>query len=163
MSKHSKEKKKINIPIGNKDIFINMIHSIVIITYFVILNIINYNCSLNTFESYLKVSYMIFLAISIITIEISYRKSNKKLAIYGIEYIIIATYLLLLETITTSLDLNINKYIVFSSYIFPIYYTFKSIIIETRQTTKELKQLSDIKEIVKKEKPSKKVAKKRRI
>ena len=93
---------------------------------------------------------MIFLAISIITIEISYRKSNKKLAMHGIEYIIIAIYILLLETITTSLGLNINRYIVFSSYIFPIYYTFKAIIIETRQTTKELKQLSDIKEIVKK-------------
>lgn len=163
MSKHSKEKKKINIPIGNKDIFINMLHAVIIIAYFVILNIINYNCTENIFKNYIKISYMIFLVISIITIEIAYKKSNKKLAIYGIEYIVIATYILLIETITTSLDLNINKYIVFSSYIFPIYYTFKSIIIETRYTTKELKQLSDIKEIVKEEKPTKKVAKKRGI
>lgn len=163
MSKHSKEKKKINIPIGNKDIFINMLHAVIIIAYFVILNIINYNCTENIFKNYIKISYMIFLVISIITIEIAYKKSNKKLAIYGIEYIVIATYILLIETITTSLDLNINKYIVFSSYIFPIYYTFKSIIIETRHTTKELKQLSDIKEIVKEEKPTKKVAKKRGI
>lgn len=175
MSKHSKEKKKIKEKIYNKEknrineqvcskeIFVNIIYAIVIMLYFIILNIVNYNCTENIFEIYIKASYMTFLIISVITIEIAYRKSNKRLAISGIEYIIIATYILLIETITTALNLNINKYIVFSSYIFSIYYIFKSIIIETTENRKELKQLSDIKDIVKKEKPTKKVAKKRII
>lgn len=163
MSKHSKEKKKEIMQISNKDVFVNMIHSVIIMIYFIVLNIINHYCTENIVDFYIKVTYMTLLIISIILIEIAYKKSNKKLAIYGIEYMMISTYILLIETITTTLNLNINKYIIFSSYIFPIYYTFKAIIIETRENAKELKERSDIKDIVKKEKPTKKVAKKRII
>ena len=147
----------------NKDIFINMLCAVIVMTYFIILNILNYNCSAKAFEIYTKASCMLVLAVSIIIIEISYKKNNIKMAIYGLEGIIIAIYILLIETITTTFNFKTNTYIVFSSYIFPIYYSFKSIMIQTKETRKELKQMSDIKEIVKKEKPSKKVAKKRII
>lgn len=163
MSKHSKEKEETKLQICNKEVYINIIYSVIMMAYFIVLNILNHNCTENIFKTCIKISYMIFLIISIITIEIAYKKSSKKLAIYGIEYMVIATYILLIETITTALNLSMNKYIVFSSYIFPIYYIFKAILLETKENTKELKQLSDIKEIVKKEKPTKKVAKKRII
>jgi hypothetical protein len=159
----NKGKNIINEQVCSKEVFINIIYAIVIMLYFVILNVINYNCTEDIFKKYIKISYMTILIISVITIETAYRKNNKKIAINGIEYIIIATYILLIETITTALSLSMNKYIVFSSYVFPIYYIFKSIIMETTENRKELKQLSDIKDIVKKEKPTKKVAKKRII
>lgn len=158
-----KEDKKIEISKYNKDILTNMIYAVISIAYFIALNIVYQYCTESIFKIYTQVSYMLFLVLGILEIEIAYKKNNNKIAVYGVEYIVIATYILLIETITTAFDLNLKKYIVLSSYIFPIYYTLKTILIDTKQRINQYKGLSDIKEIVKAEKPSKKVAKKRKV
>lgn len=163
MKEDSKEKKKVKKPNFKRDILINMIYAVMMISYFIALNLVYLNCETNIFQIYIKISYMLFLIIGLITIELSYKKQNYKTAIHGVEYIILAIYILLIERITTAFGFNMKVYIGMSSYIFAIYYTFKSILIDTNERRKKLKQLSDIKDIVKEEKPSKKVAKKRKV
>lgn len=147
----------------NKGVLQNMICAVIIMSYFIALNLVNNMYTPEILKLCIQISYMTYLVIAIIIIEIAYKKNSNKLALHGVESIIIAIYILLMETIITTFNFDTSTYIVFSSYIFPVYYTFKAIIIETRETRNKLKQLSDIKEIVKKEKPSKKVAKKRII
>lgn len=147
----------------NKDVLQNMICAVIIMSYFIMLNVVNQMYTIEIVKRCIQISYMTYLVIAIIIIEIAYKKNSDKLALYGVESMIIAIYIILMETIIVTFNFETSTYIVFSSYIFPVYYTFKSIIIETKESRNRLKQLSDIKEIVKKEKPSKKVAKKRII
>lgn len=160
---NSKENKKIQIPNCNKDIYTNMVYAVITMAFFISLNIVYINCETKIFETYIKVSYMLYIVLAIFIYEVAYKKDSGKLAIYGIEYTVIAIYILLIQRIVSIFEFDMLAFIVTSSYIFPIYYTIKSILIDTRERRDKLEQLSDIKEIIKEEKPRKKLAKKRKV
>lgn len=159
----SKEKEKIKIPNCNEDIYINIVYAVTSIAYFIALSIVYLNCSFNIFSVFIKVSYMMYLILAILIYEVAYKKDSGKLAIIAIEYTVIAIYILLLQRIVDIFKFDMLSFIVTSSFVFPIYYVIKAIVIDTRERREELKKLSDIKDIVKEEKPSKKVAKKRKV
>ncbi len=138
------------------DLLICLIYAIIIEAYFVGLNITK------AFDIYVKISYMVLILISVVMFEISYKKQNKKILISGIEVLCLAIHTLLLERTITLFKVNNNSYILITSIIWPVYYVLKAVIIQTKETRRKLKQLSDISEIVKEEKPIKKVAKKRK-
>ena len=99
---------------------------------------------------------MVFTLIAILLFEIAYKKRKNKFNIYGAELIILAAHTLLLTR-------NVNeKTILYTSFMWPVYYSLKAIIIYTKENRRRFKQISDITEIVKEEKPTKKVAKKRK-
>lgn len=138
------------------NLLICLILAIVVEIYFIATNILSVARIRINFEMYLKISYMAFLIISILILEIAYKRKIKYLAIHGIELIFLATHLLTIER-------NIlGEYIINTSYIWIIYYSLKALIIYTKENRRRLKQISDISEIVKEEKPVKKVAKKRK-
>lgn len=158
----NKEKKNILKQQCNIDIFLCILYSIIIGLYFISLNFIKTLSTLQIYEMYTKMSYTVFIIIAIIIYEKAYKKDNGMIAIYGIEFMILAIHILLIERITTAFKLETTKYITTTSYIWPIYYCLKAIIIQTKENRKKLREVSDIEQIVKEEKPSKKVAKKRK-
>ena len=158
----NKEKKKILKQECNIDIFLCIIYSIIIGLYFISLNFINMLSTPEIYELYTKISYTVFIIVTILIFEVAYKKDNGITAIYGIEFMVLAIHILLIERITTAFNFDTAQYIVTTSYIWPIYYCLKAIIIQTKENREKLKDASDISEIVKEEKPSKKVAKKRK-
>ena len=128
-----------------------IIYAIIVLIYFIFLNVIS---TLQNFNLYVKISYIMLILISIIMFEIAYKKGKKHLIVSGIEIILLAVHTLLIERSQVS--------IISTSYIWPTYYCLKAVIIYTQENRRKLKQISDIAEIVKEEKPLKKVAKKRK-
>ncbi len=144
-----------------KKLFKNIMIAIIISIYFIFLNLGNINIDANIFLTDIKVFSIIILGISIIIFEKAYKNDSGELTINAIEILVLACHTLSLIYVTNIFKFDFKYYVLTSSYIFSIYYTFKDIIIYTRENRKYLKQLSDIPDIVKKEKPSKKKATKK--
>ena len=139
------------------DILKCLIYAVLIELYFITFSIINTSIPAEAFNICVKVSYLFFIFISIIMFEIAYKKQNNSFTITGIEFIALAIHTLL---INRSIDDTQN--ILGTSYIWLVYYCLKAGVIQTKENQRKLKQISDISEIVKEEKPLKKVAKKRK-
>lgn len=144
-----------------KKLFKNIMIAIIISIYFIFLNLGNINIDKNIFLTDIKVFSIIILGISIIIFEKAYKKDSGELTINAIEILVLACHTLSLIYVTNIFKFDFKYYVLTSSYIFSIYYIFKDIIIYTRENRKYLKQLSDIPDIVKKEKPTKKKATKK--
>lgn len=141
------------------ELLICLIHAIIIEIYFIITNTISTSMPKQSFEIYIKISYVIFTIIAILLFEIAYKKEKKNLAVGGTEFILLAIHTLFIgHSIKDSAKLSILK----TSYVWIIYHCLKAVIIYTKENRRRLKQLSDIAQIVKEEKPTKKVAKKRK-
>lgn len=91
--------------------------------------------------------------------EIAYRKDQGYIAIYGIESLAIAIFTLFLPYIIFELDQNHKKYYLLVSIYITVYYILKSIYIAMRTRNKYMNNISDVKEIVKKEKTEKRKVK----
>lgn len=145
----------------HKKLFNNIVIALIIMIYFIFINLGSINIEPNIFWIDIKVFSMIILGISIIIFEKAYKKDSDDLAIYGIEVLILACHTLSINHVTNIYNLDFKYYILTSSYFFAIYYVLKDILIYTKENRKRLESLSDISDIVKKEKPSKKEAKKK--
>ena len=145
-----------------KEIWKNIIKAIVIVVFFLLFNIAYSNIEGEYFKRGTQIFTIIFLFLAIYFFEKAYKKDNGKMAIEGIEILILSSGILTTQYITNRFNFNIKSYALSESYIFAIYFVLKSIIIYT-QGRKELeKSLSDIAEIVKKEVPIKKEATKKK-
>ena len=145
-----------------KKIYLNLLKAIVIIVYFLSLNIAySSNIQSKYMELAIEIVTMIFLLISIYIFEKAYKKDDGNLAIQGIEVLILSVYTLTAEHITTKFNFNIKSYSLLVAYIYSIYFVLKSIIIYTNGRKEMVKSLSDIREIVQKEEPKKKEATKK--
>ena len=95
---------------------------------------------------------MIFLGTAIILFEIAYRKEKGNLAIYGIESLVVAIFTLFLPYIIFELNETQRKYYFMVSIYVAIYYILKSVYVSAKIKSKYMNSISDVKEIVKKEK-----------
>jgi len=145
-----------------RDIVTNLIYSILIIIYFITLNTQGNVLNQNVLIKYINISSLTFLAISITMFEIGYRKEISKIFINGIEFLILAIFTLLIRHIPKIFECDMRTYTEIGTYAFVAYYIIKSGIMYTKKRYNDLKNLSDIKEIVKEE-PTKKVAKRKNI
>lgn len=138
------EEKKLKI---NKRIFQNIILAIVIVLYFIFINLGFYNIEPSKFIKDLQVFSIITIGITIIIFEKAYKKDSSELAIYGIESLILSICTLL--TIFIGINYN-NKfsYIINTiAILFATYYVGKSIVIYIKLRKKALKRVSDIDKI----------------
>ena len=94
--------------------------------------------------------------------EKAYKEDNGKMAVDGIEILILSTSILTIDYIINRFNFMFKSYSLSISYVFAIYFVLKSIIIYTKGRKELERSLSDIQEIVKKEEPSKKEATKKR-
>jgi len=138
------------------DILICLIYAALIQVYFIILDKTSKSVSITELSGIIKISYIIFIFIAVLMFEIAYKKEKKNFIVNGIEFIFLSIHTLLIGK-----NITLNNILV-SSYIWPTYYCLKAIIVYTNENRRRLNQISDISQIVKEEKPAKKVAKKRK-
>lgn len=143
-----------------KKIFGNVIIAIAIMLYFMLINFSYFRVEEEIFVKGIKITSMIVLFLGIGILEIAYSKDSGKIAINGIEILILSVYTLTIWHVLSKIGITFETYIVISSYVFAIYYILKAILIYTNEKRIYLKSLSDIHEIVSNE-PIKKEAKRR--
>lgn len=158
---NSKEEKKPKMrSVLTKKIITSLVYAIVIIVYFIYLGSQYERLETSTLIKYINASSMLFLAISIAMMEVSYRKSDESFFLNGIEFLTLATFTLLIQHMPKILGCSIQTYTLIGSNLFVVYYILKSAIIYTKGKQEELESFSDIKEIVKDE-PIKKATKRK--
>ena len=165
---NSKEENKTNLKefykninnVVTGDILANLAYSSMIMIYFLFFNIQYEVVPELILSNYINISSIGFLIISILLMEISYKKDDGNIAIYAIEFMALAIFTILTKHIPQLIGYGTQTYILVGSYLFAIYYMLKSTILYTRERQEELNQFSDIKEIVKEE-PVKKATKRK--
>ena len=145
-----------------RDILANIIYLLLIVIYFVCFNTQGKLLSAKILTQFINISSIVFLIISIIMLEVGYRKENTKIFINGIEFLILAIFTLLIKHMPKVLGNTMKSYVEVGIYVAIVYYILKSAIVFTKNKYDQLKKLSDIKEIVKEE-PTKKITKRKNI
>ena len=143
-----------------QNIVINLTYAIITVIYFIFISTQNSKFSGANLNNYIHISSLFFLAISIVIMEISFRKSEELTFINGIEFLAMAVFILLTQHMTKLFDYSIQVYTLAGANFIGIYYILKSAVLYTKEQQDKLKSLSDIKEIVKDE-PIKKVSKRK--
>ena len=134
-----------------KEIFTNLILAIGMVLYFIFLIMGSADSTKTSRTLDFRIFSLVLLFVSICLFEIAYKKENGKIAINGIEFLVIALITLFFPYIVFELDRTHQIYYFMTSGYIAVYYIIKSIVISKRAKTKYKKQESDIKEIVKKE------------
>ena len=142
----------------SKQIYLNILKAIIFMSYFLALNLAYENVRTEYMEIGSKILTMVFLFIAIFIIEKAYKKDDGDLAIQGIEILILSTYTLTTKHITNKFNFNFKSYSLVASYLYAAYFLLRSIFIYTKGRKEVAENLSDIREIVKKEEPIKKEA-----
>ena len=155
------QEEKENNKIIRRKIFENIIIAIAMMIYFIIINFSYLRMEENILLQGIKIESIVILFFGIAIFEVAYHKDSGRIAINGIEVLILSIHTLTIWTVINRFKIEFDKYILFSTYVFAIYYILKSIIIYTVEKKKYLDSLSDIHEIVSNE-PVKKEAKKRK-
>lgn len=141
-------------------ILINLTYALITILYFVFFSTQSGKLETSVLIQYINISSIFFLGISIIMLEIGYRKNCTSTFINGIEFLVIAIFILLTEHMTKLFSYNIEAYTLAGANFFSMYYILKSALLYTKEQQNKLNNLSDIKEIVKEE-PIKKASKRK--
>ena len=146
-----------------KKIYLNILKAIMIVTYFLVLNLACEKVSALYLERGIELCTMVFLIIAIGVFEMAYKKDDDDLAIQGIEILVLSAYTLTSQHITKKYNFDFKTYSLVASYIFAIYFILKCIVVYTKGRKEMAENMSDIKEIVKKEEPIKKEATKKTV
>lgn len=133
----------------NTVIFQNLIAATIIMAYFCIINITYYNTETVRFEEYMKYFALGIILITVIDIEIAYRKNSIKLWIIGIEFLISGVVSLYIPYIYLHTNNIIRIIVMILPAILVIYYLLKSLIIYKQKKFHYQNNLSDVKEIMK--------------
>ena len=143
-----------------QNIVINLTYAIITVIYFVFISTQYSKFSGVNLNNYIHISSLFFLGISIVIMEISFKKSDELIFTNGIEFLAMAVFILLTQHMTKLFNYSIQVYTLAGANFIGIYYILKSAILYTKEQQNKLNNLSDIKEIVKDE-PIKKVSKRK--
>lgn len=135
-----------------KNVLKNVITAVLLTVYFVGVNLINLHMDSNVFTYQINAFSIILLAITIFIFEKAYNKDDGKLAILGLEILVLALVTLFLRYVTTKYKLDYVVCLGALSVMFFVYYIIKSTVMYVKEKKEYIKSLSDIKEIVKKNK-----------
>lgn len=158
------EKKKLPKEISQeilKQMFKNLLRAVGIMLYFIILNLAHSTMNRERLVGDIEIFASVFLIVGIFFLERAYKREQGGTAITGIEFLMLSIHSLLIMHVTTLFKYDFKFYLLTSSYVISIYYVLKAIVLYTKGRKEYLNSLSDISEIVKKQEPVKKEAKKR--
>ncbi len=158
--KEKKIPKEVSQEILNK-IFSNLLKGIMIMLYFITLNMAYSAMKQERLVEDIKVFAGTYLFVGIIMLEKAYKNEKFETSLTGVELFCLSIHSLTIMHVTTLFKYDFRYYLLTSSYIFSIYFVLKSIVLYTKGKREYLKSFSDISEIVKKEQPIKKEAKKK--
>ena len=139
----------------------DLILAICLIAYVLILALAYTKMNIDRLSKDIEVFAGVFLVLGLLGLEKAYKLDEGKIAITAIELLVMSFYSLSIMHIVALIKCDFINYMFFSAGGIAIYYLIKEIIIFTKQKKEDLKNLSDISEIVRKEEPIKKEAKKR--
>ena len=139
------EEKKLNFRL-----FINLMLAVLIMVYFCLINLGYRNIAKDTFILDLHVFSFTILIASIVLFELSYRKDNGKLCVYGIEMLFLAIVTLLMPYIFFYSNQIVKTLCSSLSIYLSIYYVGKCMLIQRKARKEHLEKICDVKEIVKK-------------
>ena len=143
-----------------QNIVINLTYAIITVIYFVFISTQYSKFSGINLNNYIHISSLFFLGISIVIMEISFKKSDELIFTNGIEFLAMAVFILLTQHMSKLFNYSIQVYTLAGANFIGIYYILKSAILYTKEQQNKLNNLSDIKEIVKDE-PIKKAFKRK--
>ena len=144
-----------------KKITKDLIIAICLIAYVLILALAYTKMNIDRLSKDIQVFAGAFLVLGLLGLEKAYKSDDGKTAITAIELLVMSFYSLSIMHMVALIKCDFIHYMFFSAWGIAIYYLIKTIIIFTKQKRDDLKNLSDISEIVKKDEPIKKEAKKR--
>ena len=149
--------KKIKIPKDVKEkiytkLFKNFLIAIVILVYFIFLNLGYSRLDKNVFKSDLNIFAGILIISTIAIFEIAYRKDNGEIALHGVELLVLSILTLFLPYVYLYRGIVFKFIYSFSAIYIAIYYVIKAIIIYGIEIRKYKASLSDVKELINKEK-----------
>lgn len=131
-------------------ILINSLIAIIVITYLIFINILSLNIETKIYIKVIKCLCVCFAVISVAFFEMSYRKDNGYLFLYGSEFLVIATITLFSVYAYYIYFVTYNKILAIILIAVIIYYVIKTIITVKDMKKQYYKTLNDIKDIVKK-------------
>lgn len=131
----------------NRYLFQNIMVAIAIIVYFIFLNLGKQNIQLNVYVTDLKVFGMCILLLAIMLLEKAYKDDSGRLAVFGIEMIVLSLTTISLIYVDLMLSSRYSVILTSISYIFAIYYLIKSVVIYLKKRKKYF--VDGMKEIIK--------------
>lgn len=133
----------------NKYLFQNILVAICTILYFIFLNLGQMNIQAEVYITDLKVFSICVLFLAIALIEKAYKQDDGRIAIYGIEMIVLSLITVALIFVNLMLQERYVYIVTSISYIFAIYYLIKSVIIYLKKRKQYF--VEDIKEMIQEE------------
>ena len=133
-----------------KQTILNVVTVLCMVIYLVSINILSLYLETETYLKTIKILSVILAVISIVYFELSYRKDNEKLFLYGTEVLIISMITLFSTYAYFIYFDTYNKILGIVAGILVIYYLMKILIIKSRMKKQYYKEQNDIKEIIKK-------------
>ena len=121
----------------------------IILAYLAAINIMYYKFEQSVFEHYMKYFALGIILITVIDIELAYRKDSKKLALIGVELLLCGILSLYIPYIYLHTTAYLRNCVMVLPAVLIIYYIFKSIIIFKQNQFKHQNNLSDVKELLK--------------
>lgn len=131
-------------------VFENILYAMVILLYFILINIGSTSIRQDIFITDLKVFSITSIIVTICVFEYAYKKESGKYTIHGIELLILSICTLLSIRIYTIYNRKFISAIASIALLFAIYYVGKSIIIYVKEKKKAKKTTNDIFKISKK-------------
>lgn len=133
----------------NTIIFQNLLAATIITAYFCLINVTYYKFESSRFEEYMKYFALGIILITVLDIEIAYRKNSIKLWIIGGEFLISGIVSLYIPYVYLHTNNIIRIIIMVLPAILVVYYLFKSFVIYKQKKFHYQNNLSDVKEIMK--------------
>lgn len=130
-------------------IFHTLLAAVIILAYLVAINLMYYKFEHAIFEQYMKYFALGIILVTVIEIEIAYRKDSKMLALIGVELFLCAVLSLYIPYIYLHTTAYLRNTVMILPSVLLIYYAFKSFIIYKQNQFKHRNNLSDVKEILK--------------
>lgn len=133
----------------NNITFINLLISIALMIYMIVVNLLFINESAEVFLNSTRTSAISFAILDIIILEIAYRRDSITLAVHAIELICVSLFVLAIPYLYFYVDTTIRSIIMMAPVFFSIYYVGNSIVIHIIGANKYRNHLSDVPEILK--------------
>ena len=145
------EKRKLPQDVKEKiktNIFHNLIAAVIILAYLAAINVIYYSFKQNDFEYYMKYFALGIIIVTVIDLELAYRKDSKKLWLIGVELLACGILSLYIPYIYLHTTAYLRNCVMLLPAVLLIYYAFKSMIIFKQNQFKHRNNLSDVKELL---------------
>lgn len=133
-----------------KRVIKNSIIAVIMITYLILLNILSLHIETTTYILGIRILCVILAIVSIVFFELSYRKDNGYLFLYGAEFLVLATITLFSVYAYSIFYVTYNNILAGVLAVVIVYYIVKTILTIKSMKKQYYKELNDIRDIVKK-------------